>query len=57
MQDEKHGMVEEVYVPGVVGTLDVSGAPCSMFLEKIDIDFLLDLLLDLGVDGESINSL
>jgi hypothetical protein len=48
--------VEEICDPGVVGTLDVS-APYSTFLEVIVIDFLLDLFHDLGVDGESIDSL
>ena len=57
MQDSKHVMVEEVCVPGVAGTLDVSGAPCSTILEEIDIVFFLDLLLDPGVVGEPIDSL
>ena len=57
MQDVKHVVVEEVCVPGVAGTLDVSGVPYSPILEEIDIDFFLDLLLDPGVDGESIDSL
>ena len=57
MQDLKHVVVEEVCVPGVVGTLDVSGAPYSTILEEIDIVFFLDLLLDPGVVGESIDSL
>ena len=57
MQDSKHVVVEEVCVPGVVGTLDVSSAPCSTILEEIDIVFFLDHLLDLGVVGESIDSL
>ena len=56
MQDEKHVVVEEVCVPGVAGTLDVS-APCSTFLEVIVIVFNLDFLLDPGVVGESIDSL
>ena len=50
-------MVEEACVPGVARTLDVSGASCSTILEEIDIDFFIDLLLDLGVVGESIDSL
>ena len=57
MQDLKHVMVEEVCVPGVAGTLDVSSAPCSTILEEIDIVVFLDLLLDPGVVGESIDSL
>ena len=57
MQDAKHVMVEEVCVPGVVGTLDVSGTPCSTILEDIYIDFSLDLLLNLGVNGQLIDSL
>ena len=57
MQDSKHVVVEEVCVPGVVGTLDVSGALYSTILKEIDIVFFLDLLLDPGVVGESINSL
>ena len=57
MQDLKHVMVEEVCVPGVAGTLDVYGTPYSTILEEIDIVFFLDLFLDPGVVGESINSL
>ena len=57
MQDSKHVVVEEFCVLGVAGTLDVSGAPYSTILEEIDIVFFLDLLLDLGVVGESIDSL
>ena len=57
MQYSKHVMVEELCVLGVAGTLDVSGAPCSTILEEIDIVFFLDLLLDPGVVGESIDSL
>ena len=57
MSDLKHVMVEEVCVPGVAGTLDVSHAPCSAILEEIDIVFFLNLLLDPGVVGESIDSL
>ena len=53
MQDAKHVMVEEVCVPGVARTLDVSGAPYYTILEEIDIDFFLDP----RVVGESINSL
>ena len=57
MQDAKHVLVEDVCVPGVAETLDVSGAPCSTILEEIDIVFFLDILLDPGVVGESIDSL
>ena len=57
MQDLKHVMVEEVCVLGVARTLYVSDSPYSTFLEEIDIDFFLDILLDSGVDGESIDSL
>jgi hypothetical protein len=57
MQDAKQVVVEEVYILGVAGTLDVSGTLCSTILEEIDIDFFLDLLLNPGVDGESIDSL
>ena len=57
MHDLKHVMVEEFCVPGVAGTLDVSGTPCSTILEEIDIVFFLDLLLDPVVVGESIDSL
>ena len=57
MQDSKYAVVEEVCVSGVTGTLDVSGAPCSTILKEIDIVFFLDLLLDPGVVGESIDSL
>jgi hypothetical protein len=56
MQDPKHGVVEEVWVPGVASTLEVSSL-CSKFLEVIINDFLLDLLLDPRVVGESIDSL
>ena len=57
MQDSKQVMVEEVCVPRVDGTLNVFGTPYSTILEEIDIVFFLDLLLDLGVVGESIDSL
>ena len=57
MQDAKHVVVEEVCVPGVAGALDVSGTPYSTILEEIDIAFFLDLLLDPGVVGESIDSI
>jgi hypothetical protein len=56
MQDVKHGVGEEVCVPIVARTLEVS-APYSTFLDFIVIDLLLDLLLDLGLVGESIDSL
>ena len=57
MQDLKHVIVEEVCVPGVAGTLDVSSAPYSTILEEISIVFFLYILLDPGVVGESIDSL
>ena len=49
-------MVEEICDLGVVGTLDVS-TPYSTFLEVIEIEFLLDIFHDPGINGESINSL
>ena len=48
--------MEEICDLGVAGTLDVS-APYSTFLEVIEIEFLLDLLHDPGIDGESMYSL
>jgi hypothetical protein len=45
MQDAKHGIVEEVCVPRVARTLEVS-SPYSTFLEFTVIDFLLDLLFN-----------
>jgi hypothetical protein len=56
MQVPKHGVVEEVWVPGVASTLEVSTL-YSIFLEVIIIDFLLDFLLDSRVVWESIDSL
>jgi hypothetical protein len=56
MQDPKHGIVEEVWVPGVASTLEVSTL-CSKLLEVIIYNFLLDILLDPRVVGESIDSL
>jgi len=56
MQNPKHGMVEEVWVLGVDSTLDVF-AFCSKLLEVIVNDFLLDLLINPRVVGESINSI
>jgi hypothetical protein len=56
MQVPKHGVVDEVWVPGVASTLEVS-ALYSIFLEVIVYDFLLDFLLDPRVVGESIDSL
>ena len=56
MQDTKNVVVDEVCVPKVVRALDVS-TPYSTFLEVIVMDYFLYLLFNLGVDGESINSL
>lgn len=56
MQDAEHVVVDEVCVPGVDGTLDVS-ILCSTFLEVIVMDFFLALLLDPGIDGELNDSL
>ena len=56
MQDAKYAKVEEVYVLGVFGEVEVSTA-CSTFLEFIVIDFILDNLLDPRVVGEFIDSL
>ena len=49
-------MVEEICDPGVDGTLDLS-TPCSKFLEVIEIEFILDIFHDPGIDGEPIDSI
>ena len=48
--------MEEICVLGVAKELDVF-VPYSTFLEVIVIDFFLYILLDRGVDGESMDSL
>jgi hypothetical protein len=55
MQVPKHGMVDEVWVPGVASKLKVF-ALYSIFLELSIYDFLLDFLLNPKVVGESIDS-
>lgn len=54
MQDPKHGMVEKFCVPRVASALEMS-IPFSKLLEVIISYFLIDLLLDLRVVGESID--
>ena len=53
MQDAKYAIVEEVCVPRVNGTMEVSATGYT-FLEFIIIYFLLDLLLDTKVVGNQL---